>query len=244
MNLSTRAVASACAAAAIAGGAYLGAVPLLVVIAVLVILFAAGWAPLLGLPVPGGTFFVVALPGLGALAAAQVTVSEPWLSNLPLVVAMGVLLAFINELLRGDGRERLVESLVGGVSGMVVAVSAAGWISAYKTDDGMSLVVLSAASLAAASAASAVRLPGWLALGATIAVSVAAAIGVALVMPDLVWLDGVWTGLVAGMLIGSLLVLFDKLPELRRPRAALAAIVLPIAVGGILVYVVGRLLVG
>lgn len=243
MNLSTRAVASACAAAAIAGGAYLGAVPLLVVIAVLVILFAAGWAPLLGLPVPGGTFFVVVLPGLGALAAAQVTVSEPWLSNLPLVVAMGVLLAFINELLRGDGRERLVESLVGGVSGMVVAVSAAGWISAYKTDDGTSLVVLSAASLAAASAASAVRLPGWLALGATIAVSVAAAIGVALVMPDLVWLDGVWTGLVAGMLIGSLLVLFDKLPELRRPRAALAAIVLPIAVGGILVYVVGRLLV-
>ncbi|SDD38632.1 hypothetical protein SAMN05216410_3222 [Sanguibacter gelidistatuariae] len=244
MNLSTRAVASACAAAAIAGGAYLGAVPLLVVLGALVVLFAAGWAPLLGLPVPGGTFFVVVLPGLGALAAAQVTQSEPWLANLPLVVAMGVLLAFINELLRGDGRERLVESLVGGVSGMVVAVSAAGWISAYKTDDGMSLVVLSAVSLAAASAASAARLHGWLTLVATIVGSVVVAIAVALVMPDLAWLDGLWTGLVAGALIGSLQLLFDKLPELRRPRAALAAIVLPVAVGGILVYVVGRILVG
>ena len=244
MNLSTRAVASACAAAAIAGGAYLGAVPLLVVVGVLVILFAAGWAPLLGLPVPGGTFFVVALPGLGALAAAQVTQTEPWLANLPLVVAMGVLLAFINELLRGDGRERLVDSLVGGVSGMVVAVSAAGWISAFKTGDGMSLVVLSAASLAAASAASAVRLHGWLSLTATVAGAAVVSVAVALVMPDLSWADGLWTGLVAGILVGSLQLLFDQLPELRRPRAALAAIVLPIAVGGILVYVVGRLLVG
>ena len=244
MNLSTRAVASACAAAAIAGGAYLGSVPLLVVIAVLVVLFAAGWAPLLGLPVPGGTFFVVALPGLGALAVAQVTESEPWLANLPIVVAMGVLLAFINELLRGDGRERLVESLVGGVSGMVVAVSAAGWISAYKTDGGMSLVVLSAVSLAAASAASAIRLRGWLSLAATMVGSVAASIVVALVMPDLTWADGLWTGLVAGLLVGALQLLFDRLPELRRPRAALAAIVLPIAVGGILAYVIGRLLVG
>lgn len=244
MNLSTRAVASACAAAAIAGGAYLGAAALLAVLAVLVIGFAAGWAPLLGLPVPGGTFFVVALPGLGALAAAQVTESEPWLANLPLVLAMGVLLAFINELLRGDGRERLVESLVGGVSGMVVAVSAAGWVSAYKTDDGVSLVVLSAVSLAAASAASAIRLRGWLTLVATVVGSVAVAAVVALVMPDLAWLDGLWTGLVAGLLVGSLQLLFDRLPELRRPRAALAAIVLPVAVGGILVYVVGRLLVG
>ena len=49
---------------------------------------------------------------------------------------------------------------------------------------------------------------------------------------------------VAGLLVASLQLLFDRLPELRRPWAALAAIVLPIAVGGMLVYVVGRLLVG
>lgn len=243
MNLSTRAVASACAAAAIAAGASLGVVPLLVVVGVLVVLFAAGWAPLLGLPAPGGTFFVVALSGLGALAAAQVTQNEPWLGNLPLVVAVGVLLVFINELLRGDGRDRLVESLVGGVSGLVVAVSAAGWISAYKTGEGTSLVVLSAVSLAAASAASAVRLRSWLTLVVTLVGAVAAAVAVAVVMPGLVWLDGLWTGIVAGTLVGALQLLFGSLPELRNPRAALAAIVLPVAVGGILVYVVGRLLV-
>lgn len=243
VNLSTRAVATACAAAAIAGGAYFGSLPLLGVVAVLVVLFALGWSPLLGLPTPGGTFFVVVLAGLGALGAAHVTYSEPWLRNLPLVVAMGVLLTFINELLRGDGRERLVESLVGGVSGLVVAVSAAGWISAYKTEDGTSLVLSCAVSIAVASAVSASRLRGVPNLVATVAGAVAAGVGVCLAIPDMEWLSGVWTGLVTGVLVVSLQMLFHRLPELDRPRAALAAIVLPVAVGGILVYVVGRILV-
>ena len=243
VNLSTRAVATACAAAAIAGGAYFGSLPLLGVVAVLVVLFALGWSPLLGLPTPGGTFFVVVLAGLGALGAAHVTYSEPWLRNLPLVVAMGVLLTFINELLRGDGRERLVESLVGGVSGLVVAVSAAGWISAYKTEDGTALVLICAVSIAAASAVSASRLRGAPNIVATVAGAVAAGVGVCLAIPDMEWLSGVWTGLVTGVLVVSLQMLFHRLPELKRPRAGLAAIVLPVAVGGILVYVVGRILV-
>jgi hypothetical protein len=243
VNLSTRAVATACAAAAIATGAYFGDVPLLGVVAVLVVLFAVGWSPLLGLPAGGGTFVVVVLAGLGALGAVHVTASEPWLRNLPLVVAMGVLLAFINELLRGDGRPHLVDSLVGGVSGLVVAVSAAGWIAAYKAEDGTSLVLTCAVSIAAASAASASRLRGWRTIALTIVAAVVSGVAVGVAMPDLTPLSGVWTGLVTGMLVASLHVLFDRLPELERRNASFAAIVLPVAVGGILVYVVGRILV-
>ena len=150
MNQSTRAVATACAAAAIAGGVFLGEWGLLAVLVVLVVAFAAGWAPLLGLPAPGGTFFVVARPGLGALAAVHVTTTEPWLRYLPLVLAMGLLLSFTNELLRADGRERLVESLVGGVSGVVVAVCASGWVAASKVPDVLSSPLLQALSAVAA----------------------------------------------------------------------------------------------
>lgn len=243
MNLSTRAVATACAAAVIACGAYLGGAVLLGVLAVLVVLFALGWASLLGLPAPGGSFLVVVLPGLGALAAVHVTYTEPWLRYLPLVVAMGVLLAFINELLRADGRERLVESLCGGVSGLVVAACTAGWVSSYASDHGTSLVVSCAVSIAAASAVTAVRLAMPLVLGATVAAAVGAGAVVGSVMPGMTWLSGVWTGLVTGALVVALHLLFDRLPELRSPRAALAAIVLPVALGGILVYVVGRILI-
>jgi hypothetical protein len=233
VNLSTRAVATACAAAAIAGGVFLGEWGLLAVLVALVVAFAAGWAPLLGLPAPGGTFFVVALPGLGALAAVHVTTTEPWLRYLPLVLAMGLLLSFTNELLRADGRERLVESLVGGVSGVVVAVSAAGWIAASKVTDGMALVLLCAAALAAASAVSATPRRG----------AVAVSVGVAAVLPETVPLDGVWAGVVAAILVTSLQMLFHRLPALREPRAALAVIVLPVAMSGVLAYVVGRVLV-
>ena len=227
MNLSTRAVATACAAAAIAGGVFLGEWGLLAVLVALVVAFAAGWAPLLGLPAPGGTFFVVLLPGLGALAAVHVTTTEPWLRYLPLVLAMGLLLSFTNELLRGDGRTRLVESLVGGVSGVVVAVSAAGWIAASKVPDGMALVLLCAIALAAASAVSATPLRGVLNSVATLVGAVAASVVVAYVLPELAPLDGVWAGAVAGILVSSLHMLFYRLPALapspggaRRDRAA------------------------
>ena len=243
MNLSTRAVATACAAAAIAGGVFLGEWGLLAVLVALVVAFAAGWAPLLGLPAPGGTFFVVALPGLGALAAVHVTTTEPWLRYLPLVLAMGLLLSFTNELLRADGRERLVESLVGGVSGVVVAVSAAGWIAASKVTDGMALVLLCAAALAAASAVSATRLRGVANSVVTLVGAVAVSVGVAAVLPETVPLDGVWAGVVAAILVTSLQMLFHRLPALREPRAALAVIVLPVAMSGVLAYVVGRVLV-
>lgn len=243
MNQSTRAVATACAAAAIAGGVFLGEWGLLAVLVVLVVAFAAGWAPLLGLPAPGGTFFVVALPGLGALAAVHVTTTEPWLRYLPLVLAMGLLLSFTNELLRADGRERLVESLVGGVSGVVVAVCASGWVAASKVPDGMTLVLLCAVALAAASAVSASRLRGVVNNVVTLVGAVAASVGVASLLPELVPLDGVWAGAVAGILVSSLQQLFHRLPALRVRQAALAVIVLPVAMSGVLAYVVGRVLV-
>jgi hypothetical protein len=46
------------------------------------------------------------------------------------------------------------------------------------------------------------------------------------------------------MLIAALDALFHRLPALRKRFASMAAVVLPVAVSGILVYVVGRVLNG
>src|SRR3712207_7517865 len=51
------------------------------------------------------------------------TAGEPFLRELPEVLALAVLLAFVHELLRRDGRERLVESVAGAAAGVVVAAS-------------------------------------------------------------------------------------------------------------------------
>jgi len=50
-------------------------------------------------------------------------------------------------------------------------------------------------------------------------------------------------GLAMGVLVAALHALFDRLPALRRRAAALTVVVLPVALSGLLVYVVGRVLV-
>ncbi|WP_265522921.1 hypothetical protein [Oerskovia flava] len=244
MDLSTRAVATACVAAAVAVAAFFGPLTLTLAAGALALLVAIGWPSLLDHPAPGGSRLVVALAGLGAVAATGATQGEPALRNLPLVLAMAVVLAFVAELLRTDGRPRLVESLFGTTSGVVVAVSCAGWIAAGRSDAGASLVVTCAVALAVASAVSALPLPGWWGAVATVALAVVAGGVVSAVMPMLSVLSGLWSGVVAGLLVAALHTLFDQLPGLSRRTAAATAIVLPVAVGGTLIFVVGRVIVG
>jgi hypothetical protein len=244
VGLSSRAVATAVVAAAVAVAAFFGLLPLTLASAALAVLVAIGWPSLLNQPAPGGSGLVIGLTGVGAVAAVAATEGEPSLRNLPLVLAMGIVLAFVAEMLRRDGRPRLVESLLGTVSGLVVAVSAAGWIATDRTDAGAALVVTCAATLAVASAVSALPVPGWWNTLLTLAASIAAGGALAWALPEVVTVNGLWTGAVSGMLVAALHALFDQLPALERRAAALAAIVLPVTVGGILVFVVGRVLVG
>nr|WP_194720171.1 hypothetical protein [Cellulosimicrobium arenosum] len=231
-------------AAGVAVAAYFGPVPLAAAAAALALVVAVGWPRLLDVPVHGGTRVVVALAGLGAVGATAATRGEPALRHLPVVLALAVVLAFVAELLRRDGRPRLVESLSGTVSGIVVATSCAGWIATGRTDAGASLVVTCAVALAIASAVSALPLGLWAGGLATLALAVVAGGAVGWAMPDLDMQSGAWSGVVAGLLVASLHALFDQLPDLRGRLGALSASALPVAVGGTLIFVVGRVIVG
>ncbi|MHA7133651.1 hypothetical protein [Oerskovia turbata] len=244
MGLSSRAVATSVVAAAVAAAAFFGLLPLTIAAGALAVLVAIGWPALLDQPAPGGSGLVIGLTGVGAVGAVAATEGEPALRNLPIVLAMGVVLAFVAEMLRRDGRPRLVESLLGTVSGVVVAVSAAGWIATDRTEAGAALVVTCAVTIAVASAISALPLAGWWSSIVTVAAAAAAGGGLGYFLPAVESVIGLWTGVVAGMLVAGLRALFDQLPALERKQAALAAIVLPVTVGGILVFVVGRVVVG
>jgi len=86
--------------------------------------------------------------------------------------------------------------------------------------------------------------PGWAGVGITTGAAVlAGALGGAL-LPGLDPLAGALLGVAVGVLVASIHELFDRLPALARVPASLAATVLPVPVTGVLVYVVGRVLVG
>lgn len=244
MDVSTRAVVTAAVATLVAAAAFFGELPLVGVAVLLAAVFAAGWPVLLSLPSPVGSAVVVALAGVGAVLAVTATRGEPFLRELPIVLALAVLLAFVNELARQDGRLRLVESVTGTVTGVLIVTAAAAWVASGRTPGSTSLVVTGAAALAVGAAVSAVPLGGWTGAAVTSGAAVLAGGAVGVVMPALTVLPGVVLGLATGILVAALHVLFDRTPARTHRLAALAAVVLPVSVSGVLVYVVGRVLVG
>ena len=244
MEVSTRAVATSAVAALVAVAAYLGEAPIVGLAVVLALVFAVGWPQLVDLPARLGATIVIAIGGAGAVAAIAATVGEPFLRALPLVFALAIVLGFVTELLRRDGRERLTESVSGVVAGVLVASSAAGWVAAGRTPGGLPLVVTGAVALAVCSGVSALPVAGWGGAFLTLATAAGAGAGSALLVPTIEPQAGGLIGLAVGILMATLQELFTQLPSLTRPWASVAAVALPVTVTGILVYVVGRVLVG
>lgn len=243
MQLATRAVVTAALAAAVAVAGYLGGLPLTITAALLALAFALGWPSLVGLPFRIGSTVVVAVGGIGAVVVVHLTEDQPYLRFLPVVFAAAILLSFVNELVRRDGRERLVESVSGTVTGTLVAVAAAGWVATGNTPGGEPLVVVGALALAVGSAVVALHLATWLgAVVTSVAAALAGALGGA-ILPDIDVVPALVLGLAVGVLVATLHVLFDELPSLERAWPSLAAVTLPVTVTGTLVYVIGRVLV-
>ncbi|MCR6688939.1 hypothetical protein [Cellulomonas sp.] len=244
MQLATRAVVTAALAAVVAVAGYLGGLAVTVVAVLLALALALGWPSLTGLPFKPGSSAVIGLGGVGAVLAVHTVAEQPYLRDLPVVFATAILLAFVNELLRRDGRVRMVESVAGTVTGTLLAVAVAGWVAIGRTPGGEPLVVAGALALAIGSAVVALPLHGWLGSIATTLSAGAAGALVGAVLRDVDTTAGLLLGVAVGVLVSSLHVLFDRLPALERPVPAVAAVVLPVTVTGILVYVVGRVLVG
>ena len=244
MQLATRAVVTAALAAVVAVAGYVGGLPVTVVAALLAIAFAVGWPSLASLPFKPGSAAVIGIGGVGAVLAVHAVLDQPYLRYLPVVFATTILLAFLNELLRRGGRDRLVESVAGTVTGTLLAVAVAGWAAIGRTPGGEPIVVVGALALAVGSAVVALPFAGW--AGATVTTLAATGAGAlaALVLPDIDLVAGVVLGAAVGVLVASLHVLFDDLRTLARHLPSIAAVVLPVTVTGILVYVVGRVLVG
>jgi hypothetical protein len=240
----TTAVLSAALAAAAFAAQWLPWLPV-VAAALLALLIAAGWPWLLGGPAPAGPAIVVTGAGLAAVAIAWQIDDEPALRHLPIVLALGLFLAFVAELLRRDGRSRLVASVGGTVSGVFVAVAASGWVAAARLGSG--LVVVTAAAIAVGGALSARGAASrWSGAGlATVVAGIAGAVLGALV-PDTSLLLGLVAGAMCGLAVGALQLLFERdtpgATTFARLRSGVAAATAPVAVGGMLVFTVTVLL--
>ncbi len=236
------ALGSAALAALVAVAAYSGPMVVGAAVAVAVLALAAGWADLLDLPDARGTGAVLGLTGLLAAAAGVYSVDRPRpLTAFAALLAFSVLAAFAHELLRRGGRADLVESVTGTLSGQVVAVLGAGWVLVPTTRLGVQGVLVAAAAVVAARAATALpwpRVAGWLALPAGAG---AASLAAALYTPGFV-AAGAVTGLAVAAVVAGLdrLLAVQPAPSVAGLAAAAAA---PVTAVGTVAYAVARLLV-
>jgi hypothetical protein len=240
----TRAAPAASGAALsvlVAVAASAGTIPLVAALILAVVAVASGWATLLNLPTPRGSTAVVALAGAVAIGIAAMTGEPPYLRWLPSVLALGVVAEFVHQLFRRDMRPRLVESVTGVVSGVVVVSLGAGWMAALHSMDGAGLVVGGAAAALGATAAT--GLPWPQRITGPSAVVAAAAFGALAgrLLPEHHAIPMAILGVGIGVVVAGLDRLLAHLPTAGYLQSAVAMGTAPVTASGLVVYTLGRL---
>lgn len=216
-----------------------------VVMVALQLWFTAGWMRLLGLPSQSAGGVVIMVSGVIAVGISLGT-RDP--KHLVLAIAAGLIAAFVVQMLRQDGRPRLVEDLSGIIGGAIAATCGAGWVIAaghYPLFTFAAAVTISAVAAVAA-------LPFYgrrvilisIPVGAVVSVLAGAVVVSLLMGMGLVEApenpSGAWEPLMLALLGGGiglvttmLHVLLSWLPSSGRRRPAAAAALLPVLLIGV-----------
>lgn len=237
---------AAAAALGLAVALVLGAATAPVVLLVAVVmtqgLLVAGWHRSLDWSGATGGAAVAGTAALGADLLVLAADGDRPLSGVPAVLALSVLAALVHQLLRHDGRGRLVHSLAATVTLAVLAVLASSYLAAGAADGGAALVAVAALPAGTVVAASVLRRrtgrSQWLDLAA---VPAAALVSLAVpLLSDLAVVPGLVIAASAALVAWVAGFVVSRSAE---PDPALAA-GLPLALTGPVAYVLGRLLVG
>src|SRR5690625_1351099 len=197
MRESFRAVVTATAATGVGVTAF-GERPLLVItVAGMGAIFALGWPGLLGLPARRGTTVLLLLT-VAVGVALQVATRD--LAYAALWFGLVVVASFVLQLLRRDGRPRLVGSVAGAVTGAAVVISGVGWLAEGTGHTSIGLLLVGAVTLATAAIVTAFPLPASWGWAATIVLSAAAGLGTGMVIVAVGPVTGGLVGLAAGVL--------------------------------------------
>jgi hypothetical protein len=223
---------------------YAGAPVLAAAVLVVDAVLLWGWALLLDLPAPRSTTAALGLAALLTVASVAFMQDEPYLEWLPVAGAGSVLVCFAHQLLRRDGRPRLVESLGGEITAVALLVCAAATVALPRTPGGGDSSLALGAAVVATSLVELVRLPERM-YAALAAVSAAAAAALAAgLAPHTTAVFGAALGLCVAVIAVAVRRLLLAQPAITHPRSALTMAAAPLAAGGMLAYVLTRIFVG
>lgn len=227
--------------------AFAGPVLVAVAVALAAGVIAWGWSGLLGLPSPRGTAFVLAVGSAVAIGTVLATRQDPYLAWMPAALAGSLIVAFLHQLARRDGRPRLVESLASTITAIAIVVSGASLVALPRTPDGAWLVALSASAVAVSALTDMVcgsrRLRAWL-LPLAMLAGGAVAILLGVTLASVGWGPAALLGVLAAGVSHAVRRALAMLPAISGPRSQLVSASASVLTGGVVVYVVGRVFLG
>lgn len=141
--------ATVLAAFLIAASALAGDIMLAGAIGLGSLIIAWGWPKAAGLPSPKGATLVLAIAAALFIGVVMAAETDPYLRWASGALALGLVAIFLQQLLRRDGRPRLVESVMGTSLGLVVLASAAVFLPFVHIERGPELVACAMAAVAA-----------------------------------------------------------------------------------------------
>lgn len=228
------AVSAVLLAASLMGGTYVVAG----VIAVLSGVFAWGWPVLIEAPAARSSSLVIVAAALASVILVLMDESPVYLS---LVLAFGVIGAFIQQMARTDGRHDVVNAVSATVTGVVVVTSASGWLLGMYDYAGEETLIAALAILAVASVVTAFPVPTMLVAGIAALLGAGVGMGISTIMPHVSLVSGAILGLVVGGMMALSHVVIGSFPITNRWSAAAGAALLPVLVLGVPVHLVAAL---
>jgi len=224
--------------------AFAGAVIVAVAIALAAGVIAWGWAGLLGLPSPRGTAFVLVVGSAAAIGTALATTTEPLLAGMPAALAGSMIVAFLHQLARRDGRPRLVESVASTIMAIAVVVSGASFVVLPRTGQGRWVVAVAVCAVAASAVTDLAgvwsRLRSWL-LPLAMLAGGAVAIVVGVRFGSLGWGPSALLGVLAAGVSHTVRRALAMLPAISGARSQLVSASASTLTCGVVVYVVSRI---
>ena len=208
---------------------------------------AWGWAGLLGLPSPRGTSFVLGVGTVATVLTVGLTRDDPFLRWVPAALAGSMVVAFLHQLLRRDGRPRLVESVASVITALALIVSGGCLVPLPRTAAGGSVMAVAGAAVAVCALVDLLARVPWLRpllLPIALVAGTAAGIGVAAATGGVSLGAAAVLGLGVAAVSAALRAVLGALPTMSGPRSQLACAAASVLGCGVVVYVVGRLLVG
>ncbi|USQ80713.1 hypothetical protein NF556_03375 [Ornithinimicrobium faecis] len=199
-----------------------------------------GWAGMLALPAPKGTAAILYAGSLALVLSPLVSAERPMLTWVAGALALALIAAFVHQLMRVDGRPRIVESISSIALGLGVMTCGVLLIPLSSTAEGAALVVATVVGAAASSISDILGhwkpLRPWLVpLALLVGGGAAALVAVGLGMQ---WSIFLLSGVVAGAVSHALRSVHSTLPTMAHPRPRLVMAICSLLVTGPVAYAV------